>query len=138
VSYAAGANGSAIRPNSESVAGDVFTDDQLCHLSYCVGEELRARIAGKPPGPKPWLWDLVQCLETALTMSRPRQSDEGSDADSGHEEWIGTAETAAILGWTTRKVQRRKDELQGKDIGARLIFPAESIRAHAKAALNDG
>jgi hypothetical protein len=112
----------------------MFTDTQLRQLSYCVAEELRVRMAGKPPGPQPWLRELLSALHNAVAMSPSRHSGDGRDADSDHDDRIiGTPAAAEILGWTTKQVQRRTADLDGQKVGGKLMFRATAVAAYAEA-----
>lgn len=106
---------------------------------YCCSAELRARRRGKPPGVGRRLDSLVRRLELEVAVSRSRQESEGVETDSGYDddEWIGTREAARLLRWNVRKVQRRKADLDGREVAGQLIFPARAVREYDEA-LTDG
>lgn len=111
----------------------MFTDDQLRQMLYCCAEELRARVAGKRPGPQPWLRNLVRRLELEVVVSSSRQSDELDDARSVDDVWIGTSGAARILRWHPRKVQRCKTDLDGQMVSGKLVFSERTVRDYAEA-----
>jgi hypothetical protein len=110
-----------------------LTDVEVRQSFYCIGEELRARAAGKPPGPQPWLVKLAR--RYWLEVSSTRQQFDGGRPELSHEDDnpIGTVEAASILRWNIRKVQRRSDDLDGRKIGGRLVFSESAVREYAGA-----
>jgi hypothetical protein len=112
-----------------------LTADDLRRLLYCCNSELRARRLGKPPGPQPWLAQLVRRLELELAVSSTRQ--ESDCAETSLETWIGSRLTADILGWDIRTVQRRCADLDGRKVGGRWIFPETVVREMREACNDD-
>jgi hypothetical protein len=107
-------------------------------MLYCCAEELRARAAGKPPGPQPWLRNLVRRLEMEVALSSSRQDEHGDMPRSDHDdEWIGTVEAARILHWHQRQVQRRAADLEARKVAGKLVFRAATIHEYAEALKND-
>lgn len=101
----------------------------------CAYEELEARRRGKTPGVQPWNAELIRALELELAVSPRRQTDGQVDACLEHEhddEWIGSRQAAAILGWHERKVQRLAADLDGQKISGRdFLFNARHVRDYA-------
>lgn len=112
----------------------MLSDREIRLALYCAGEELRARHAGKPPGPAQWLHSLVRALESELAASQLRQWPPFDGADSRHDDIveIGTAEVARLLGWPRRKVQRRVQDLGGRLVAGRYLFSHNEIRQLAE------
>ena len=104
---------------------------------FCVAEELRTRQRGKPPGPAPWLWELVAALKSEVALTHSRQSDIVEREESNHEHEIGTGQAAEALGWTRRRVQRRAADLNGRLVAGRYLFDACTIRGIAQEADGD-
>ena len=114
-----------------------FSDGELRYLLYCCSAELRARRAGKPPGVQRPLVDLVRRLELELAVSDVRQEQDGGVSGSEYEA-IGSQEAADILGWTTRQVQRRAADLDGRKTNPRCwVFPKRSVLDYREA-MSDG
>jgi hypothetical protein len=112
-----------------------LTDAEVRQLLYCAAEELRARAAGKPPGPAPWLAKLVRRLELEVAVSSTRQQSGGGGTELNHEDDdpIGTVEAAAILRWDIRKVQRRATDLDGQRVSGRWVFSETTVRQYGEA-----
>lgn len=109
----------------------MFSDPEIRQLLYCCAEELRARTHGKPPGPAPWLRNLVRRLELEVAASSTRQASERDESCSEHDEvWIGSLHTAQMLGWDIRKVQRRAADFGGQKVGARWVFRESAVREY--------
>lgn len=100
---------------------------------FCVGEELRARQAGKAPVLR-WLHELVRALECELAVSQSRQpgGDEPTDSNRVMGDQVGTAEAARILGWSRRRVQRRAADLSGYPVAGRYLFDRDHIQQIAE------
>ncbi|MCV7088888.1 helix-turn-helix domain-containing protein [Mycobacterium interjectum] len=111
----------------------MFTKDQLRQLSYCVGEELRARAAGKGPGVQPWIRKLSQHLDIAVAMS---ESGHESDCDAPQSEIsdsISAREAATVLKLSKRQAQRLGPEIPGaKVVGGRWLFPRQAVEEYAR------
>jgi hypothetical protein len=76
---------------------------------------------------------LYDRLELAIRCPvSPRRQQNGSDTGQ-FEEWIGTRLAAQILGWSQRRVQRHRADLDGQLRGDRLVFPARAVRGYAEA-----
>jgi hypothetical protein len=103
-----------------------LSDDEVRQSFYCASEVLRARRRGAGPV-LPWLVKLVRRYELELATSRSRQDHAGGMQPLDHEKWIGTREAAAILGWTSRQVQRRAADLEGRKSSAGWIFLASNV-----------
>ncbi|MCK5751501.1 MAG: hypothetical protein KAH46_02215, partial [Mycobacterium sp.] len=99
----------------------------------------RARAAGKISGnpQAPWLARLLRRLELQYAVSQARRHEPADATCSNHEEFVGTREAATLLGWTTRQVQRRQTDLDGRKLASgQLVFPANAVREYAEG-LND-
>jgi uncharacterized membrane protein YccC len=108
--------------------GRVLTERQIRHALYCAAEELRARQAGKPPGPAPWNHDLLRALKHELALTHSRRAKPESETQSTHDDHeIGTAQAAQLLGWPRRRVQRRAFELGGRPVAGRFLFDRNDI-----------
>lgn len=113
-----------------------FTGAELGQILYCCAEELRARQRGKPPGPQPWLRNLVRRLELEVAVSPTRQEKNRDTTDLGHDSWIGSQLAAKLLGWDIRQVQRRAADFDGRKVGARWVFREAAVREYAEGLTN--
>ena len=99
---------------------------------YCASELIRnRRRCGQPiPG---WLLRHHAHLEREIRgLSRPRHQRDEIGCDLGESNQIGAREAAALLGWSIRKVQRRKEDLGGRLIGVSLVFDRSVVLEHAR------
>src|SRR5690242_8546211 len=110
----------------------MFSSNELRQILYCCAEELRARTAGKSPGPQPWLARLIRHLELELAVSSSRQFESEDVAPLVCDDCVGSREAATILGWHGRLVQRRAAEFDGQHINGRLVFRARSVADYAE------
>lgn len=118
----------------------ILDDGELWWLLYCCGNEQRYRSTGQRGLRRPIsapLGRLIRRLELEAATSRSRQDESDALSLSNYEEWIGTRTAASILGWSTRKVQRRAADLEGQLTSAGWIFPASAVVEYAEA-LTDG
>jgi hypothetical protein len=99
---------------------------------YCVADVIRGRMRGGQPIPD-WIHRAYDKLDYHIrAVSRPRH-----ECDSGGEQleadsWIGSRQTAAILGWDIRRVQRCASDLDGRKIGNRLMFRESTVLEYAE------
>ncbi|WP_370499765.1 hypothetical protein NWT09_22135 [Mycolicibacterium sp. jd] len=116
-----------------------LSGNEIQHLLFCAAEVRRGRSAGKIPGnpQAPWLIHLIRRLEIEVALSHPRQDGTGGESSSKHEELVGTRETATLLGWTIRQVQRRAADLEGRKLASgQLVFPAHVVHEYAESLNN--
>lgn len=120
----------------------ILDDAEMWWLLYCCGNEQRYRNTGQRGLRRPVsapLGRLIRRLELEAATSSTRQ--ELSDPQSRCEDedsWIGSDTAASWLGWTTRQVQRRAGDLEGRKVSPRkYLFPAAAVRDYAEA-LTDG
>jgi hypothetical protein len=87
------------------------------------------RTNGMPPNPRSL--EALSAVESALreSHSRPIEVSE-PDIPTDSIAWIGAAEAAAIAGVTRRQITRIARSLDGRRVGARWIFPDESVRSY--------
>jgi hypothetical protein len=104
----------------------ILDDDEVRQSAYCIGEVVRARRRG-PGAVPPWLSRLIRRYELEIATSRSRQDQGPGMQPSEHEQWIGTREAAATLGWTSRRVQRHAADLEGRKISGKLVFRASVV-----------
>lgn len=99
-----------------------LTDDEnlIRGAYYCCAEVLRNRRLSGQPVPA-WLPTLYARLDAEVRVSRARH-EIGCQLRELEDEWIGTAEAAAILGWSQRRVQRRATDLGGQVVSGRWLF----------------
>jgi hypothetical protein len=109
-----------------------LSDRHLRLVLHCAAEELQARRRGKPPGPRPWNFEVIRALENQLSLTQSRQVDCEDAQDLRHENPIGAGEVARILGWPRRRVQRRAPELDGRLVAGRFLFDSNNIRQLAE------
>jgi hypothetical protein len=99
---------------------------------YCSAEVIRERRRCGQPIPQ-WLHRHHAELEREVhRLSRPRHQDDEIGCDLGESNQIGAREAAALLGWSIRKVQRRKEDLGGRLIGVSLVFDRSVVLEHAR------
>lgn len=122
----------SLTPTSVGAVGDMFTRDQLHQLSYCVGEELRARMAGKRPGVQPWLRNLVHHLDLAVAMSESGHRNHCDTTQSDVKDLISAREAAAILKLSKRQAQRLGPALGAEVVDGRWLFPRRAVEDYAK------
>lgn len=113
---------------------------ELRQLLYCAAEELRARQRGKPPGPQPWLRNLVRRLEleVAVSGSRSRHQTDCGEPQSDADERISARQAATMLGLSKRQVQRLAADLDGEIIDGRWLFSRTAAEDYAKGRVNGG
>lgn len=110
-----------------------FTPDELRHLLYCASEELRARNAGKSPGPAPWLRNLVRRLQLEVAVSESGHPIDDADPESEQQdERITARQAAAILGLSKRQTQRLANDLEGELIDGRWEFRLSAVTEYAE------
>ncbi|MGH3968897.1 MAG: hypothetical protein ACRDTV_12485 [Mycobacterium sp.] len=109
-----------------------FSAAELRQMLYCCAEELRARTQGKPPGPQPWLRNLVRRLEGEVAVASSRQESDGQQPHSEHEVWIGSRQAARMLGCGLRTIQRRANDLDSQLVAGKLVFRESVVREYAE------
>lgn len=109
-----------------------YSETEVRKLLYCCGQELRARAAGKPPGPQPWLVNLIRRLELDVALSSSRQSDDHDPSDLDHDDWVGSQQVCDILGWNIWTVQRRASDLEGRKVAGKLVFRERAVLQYAE------
>lgn len=67
------------------------------------------------------------------TMSSTRHEESCDYTELDHDDLIGTAEAAALLGLTQRQVQRLKNDLGGAQLSGRFIFARRQVVEYAEA-----
>jgi hypothetical protein len=110
-----------------------FTEQQLRLLIYCTDQERLARHAGKVPGPQGWEAPLIEALAAELAVSASGQQNGGGEGQLSHENWIGSEQAAAILGWHVRTVRRRYADLDGRKVSGALVFRESTVREYSEA-----
>ena len=113
-----------------------LTPRHLRNAIYCATQELIARENGTAAAnarPHPWNGELIRALELELAVSAAGQEDSADQSSSNHEHWIGSEQTAGILGWNVRTVRRHRNDLGGRKIGGALMFPESVVREYAAA-----
>lgn len=108
-----------------------LSDDDVRAAYYCASEVLRSRRLRGQPVP-PWLAALVGRLDDEVRASRTRQEIVGEQPQLEPKAWIGSAEAAALLGWSRRQVQRRAADLDGSRIGGRWLFREAVVIEYAE------
>ena len=102
-----------------------MTADKLLHAAYyCAAAEIRSRRRNGTPIPD-WLRDHYSVLDRAIRFpaTQPRQQSGSGLPQSDHlDRFISAAQAAVILGWHTRQVQRRANDLDGTRVGGRWLF----------------
>ncbi|MDT5348324.1 MAG: hypothetical protein QOH91_1611 [Mycobacterium sp.] len=112
-----------------------LTEDEKRQTLYCCGEVARMRASlRKPVGL--WLVKLIRRLELEVAVSSSRHEWGCVDSESEHEDWIGTAEAARLLGWHQRQVQRRAADLNGRKVSGKLVFREGAVRDYAEGLTN--
>ena len=111
-----------------------FTEQQLRLLIYCTDQERLARNRGKVPGPQGWEDDLIEALAAELAVSPSGQQNGSGEGQLSHEDqWIGSEQAAAILGWHIRTLRRRYADLDGRKVAGSLVFRESTVREYAEA-----
>ncbi|BBZ25421.1 helix-turn-helix domain-containing protein [Mycolicibacter hiberniae] len=103
-----------------------FTPDENKLLLYAVGDLVaRAGLGIRPPLPNGFETLHVKLISsvrgTKTCVPQPQWP------PSTEEELIDTAEAASILSCSTRWVRRIRDQLDGRDIGGRWLFPRRTV-----------
>lgn len=114
-------------------------DDDAVRAAYaCAAESLRNRVNQNVPVPF-WLQSLYGRLDLEVRLSRTRQETDwdGEESEEKDSRWIGSPEAAAILGWSTRKVQRLAPDLDGQLTAGRWLFRESAVTDYAEA-MRDG
>jgi hypothetical protein len=94
---------------------------------YCSSALIRNRQRTGEPVPD-WLRQHHAQLDAEIRgLSRTRHHDDEIDCDLGESNQIGAREAAVLLGWSIRKVQRRKEDQGGRLVGGGLIFDRSAI-----------
>jgi hypothetical protein len=109
-----------------------FSTDELRKMLYCCASEMRARRSGKPPGPQPWLSNLIRRLELELAVSDSGHDFGWGATDLNHDSPISAREAGVILGLSKRQVQRLAADLEGQLIDGRWIFPESIVKEYAE------
>jgi hypothetical protein len=111
--------------------------DELRAAYACAAEAVRGRVNRRAPVPQ-WLQKHFQRLdlEVRVSRTRPESSRAGEEFDDQDPRWIGTPEAAAILDWSTRKVQRLAADLDGQRVAGRWMFRESAVRDYAKETRN--
>jgi hypothetical protein len=120
-----------------------LTPTEVRACLYAVAQFRRAAVMGGRRVP-PSVAALADRLDRELRFGASparHQSDSGpgqleperTDAD----QLIGTWQAAKLLGWTVRRVQRHRADLEGRLIGGRLVFRTNVVREYAQG-LEDG
>lgn len=110
-----------------------YSVTELKQILYCCAAEDRARKAGKPPGPQPWLSRLIRRLELDIATSA-----DGSDIGCGREESvekapISAAEAAALIGCSSRYLRYIAEaDLGGVKVAGRWVFNEDMVREYAE------
>lgn len=116
-----------------------FSENELRNLLWCCGAVLRGRRAGiLPGGEQRWLRELARRVELELAASSSRQDSDRGEQYSDYDRWIGSQQTAAILGRDLRWVQRHAAELGGRKVAGALVFRESTIRHYAEDEMSDG
>jgi hypothetical protein len=84
-----------------------------------------------------WLVKLIRRLELEVAVSSSRHEWDCVDSESEHDDWIGTADAARLLGWHPRQVQRRHADLNGRKVSGKLVFRESVVREYAEALTNE-
>lgn len=110
----------------------IYSVSELKQLLYCCAAEDRARKAGKPPGPQPWLSRLIRRLELDIATSA-----DGSDVGCGSEESVEKApisaeDAAGLLGCSTRYLRYIATDLDGVKVSGRWVFNEDIVREYAE------
>jgi hypothetical protein len=73
-------------------------------------------------------------LDREVKMSRTRQESERElrESNKDSDSWIGSPEAAKHLGWSTRQVQRRATDLDGRYFGGRYLFRESTVMEYAE------
>ena len=104
---------------------------------YTVSDVVRRRMRGGQPIPD-WMRHAYAKLDCHIrTTSRARHESGNAEEQSEADSWIGSRQTAAILGWDIRRVQRCVSDLDGEKIGNRLLFRESTVLEYAEG-LRDG
>jgi hypothetical protein len=103
---------------------------------YAVAQYRRAAVMGGRRVP-PSVAALADRLdrEIRLGASPRRQQSDSATPQLEQEnvvELIGTKLAAQLLGWTVRRVQRHRADLDGRIVGGRLVFRANVVRQYAQ------
>lgn len=109
-----------------------LTPRQWRHALFCAAEELRARQAGKPPGPQPWNAELLRALELEIAVSESGRDSADAQQDSEVDRWITARQAADILGLSKRQTQRLAADLQGERVDGRWQFRRSTVMAYAE------
>ena len=110
-----------------------LSDDDVERALYCVNETVdRRRRAGIPvPG---WMMRLGRLLDLASLTSdtAARGHETGCSSEQSEEMFIGSVETARLLGLSTRQVRRLRGDLEGESVSGRLVFRAAVVNEYAE------
>ncbi|BBU23279.1 hypothetical protein [Mycobacterium xenopi] len=102
---------------------------KACH--YC------ARVVDAVTAPdhpiRRWLPALLERLQTELSTSRSRNGNVAAAEQLDMTELIGTAQAAAILGRTQRRVQQIAADLDGQTVDGRLLFRRSDVLSYKEA-----
>lgn len=92
------------------------------------------------PSVPPSMWRLRDKLDAVVRagLSPPRHENDGDTAGLAGVELIGTRAAAHMLGWSMRRVQRRRADLGGRYVGDSLAFDANEVRAYVAALQHEG
>lgn len=109
----------------------MLTPRQWRLVLYCVGEELRARRAGKAPV-QSWNAELIRAVEIEIATS-----ESGSESDCAGEESepkvpISARQAADIIGCSSRYVRGIARKLGGVKVDGRWVFDEGDVLAHAE------
>jgi hypothetical protein len=104
---------------------------------YCVADVIRGRQRRYQPIPE-WMRHAYAKLDYHIRMtSRQRHGSDDAEGQLEADSWIGSRQTAAILGWDIRRVQRCASDLDGRKISNRLMFRESKVLEYAEG-LRDG
>lgn len=114
-----------------------LSEQEVQVFYYCVADVIRGRRRRYQPIPD-WMHRTYAKLDNHIRiMSRARHESDGAGEQLDADSWIGSRETAAILGWDIRRVQRSASDLDGRKIGNRLMFRESTVLEYAEG-LRDG
>ncbi|ULP45942.1 hypothetical protein [Mycolicibacter virginiensis] len=104
---------------------------------FCVAAVIRGRELHNHEVPPP-VRALFNRLDAEVRMSRTRHESASDGRQSKHQDLIGVAEAAAVLGWSTRKVQRLAADLDGEMITGRWIFSKSKVDQYREGLADGG
>lgn len=104
-------------------------DERAASLYLATEVIIERRRRGQPI--PTWMSQYHAYLDAEIRgVSRSRHDSAEIDGNAGQsvqENLIGASDVARILGWSVRKVQRRKADLGGVFIAGRLVFDRTQV-----------